>query len=41
MRDALELAMEQRQDGMLFCVGSLYLIGEIKAILDKQKVQQH
>ena len=41
VRDALELAMEQRQDGMLFCVGSLYLIGEIKAILDKQKVQQH
>ena len=24
------------EDGMLFCVGSLYLVGEIKAILLKE-----
>ena len=23
------------EDGMLFCVGSLYLVGEIKALLQK------
>ena len=32
VEDALELALSLQQDGMVFCVGSLYLIGEIKAI---------
>ncbi len=32
---ALKKALELQQDGMVFCVGSLYLIGEIKAILQK------
>ena len=25
------------EDGMLFCVGSLYLVGEIKALLQKKE----
>lgn len=35
VEDALKKALELQQDGMVFCVGSLYLIGEIKAILQK------
>lgn len=31
--EAFERACELREDGMLFCVGSLYLVGEIKAYL--------
>lgn len=34
---ALEKALELQQDGMVFCVGSLYLIGEIKAYLEKRQ----
>ncbi|MDD3796057.1 MAG: bifunctional folylpolyglutamate synthase/dihydrofolate synthase [Lachnospiraceae bacterium] len=41
VKDAFACAMEQKKDGMLFCVGSLYLIGEIKAIISEQEVQQH
>ena len=33
--EALKKALELQQDGMVFCVGSLYLIGEIKAGLEK------
>lgn len=33
---AFELALQKRGDGMLFCAGSLYLVGDIKAILRKQ-----
>lgn len=32
---AFEAALRQRGDGMLFCVGSLYLVGEIKAYLGR------
>ena len=28
-------------DGMLFCAGSLYLIGDIKAIINSQTVHKH
>ena len=35
VKDALKKAMDLQQDGMVFCVGSLYLIGEIKAGLEK------
>ena len=38
---AFSLALEQRGAGMLFCAGSLYLVGEIKAIIEKQTVQKH
>ncbi|MDO5345026.1 MAG: folylpolyglutamate synthase/dihydrofolate synthase family protein [Lachnospiraceae bacterium] len=38
---AFRTALEHRGDGMLFCAGSLYLVGDIKAILNRQKVQQH
>jgi dihydrofolate synthase/folylpolyglutamate synthase len=31
--DAFETALAARGDGMLFCAGSLYLVGELKAIL--------
>lgn len=34
---AFEQAYEKKGDGMLFCVGSLYLVGEIKALLLQQK----
>lgn len=36
---ALEKALELQQDGMVFCVGSLYLIGEIKAYLEERQAQ--
>lgn len=36
--DALERALELQQGGMVFCVGSLYLIGEIKAYLEERQV---
>jgi dihydrofolate synthase/folylpolyglutamate synthase len=35
VKGALDKALELQQDGMVFCVGSLYLIGEIKASLQK------
>ena len=34
---ALEKALSFQRDGMVFCVGSLYLIGEIKASLKEEK----
>ncbi len=33
VKEALDKALLLQQDGMVFCVGSLYLIGEIKATL--------
>ncbi|MCD7954814.1 MAG: hypothetical protein LUG93_03485 [Lachnospiraceae bacterium] len=33
VRDAFEEAFGRRKEGTLFCAGSLYLVGEIKAIL--------
>ncbi len=35
---ALQEALELKEDGMVFCVGSLYLIGEIKASLREEKI---
>ena len=29
---------EKGEDGMLFCVGSLYLVGEIKAVIRRKKL---
>lgn len=34
---AFERALEQKGDGILFCVGSLYLVGSIKSILRRKK----
>ena len=35
---ALELALKAKgEDGLLFCVGSLYLVGEIKAAIARRK----
>ena len=38
---AFERALELRGDGMLFCAGSLYLVGEIKAVIGNSRVQHH
>ena len=35
VEDALKKALELQQDGMVFCVGSLYLIGEIKGVMER------
>lgn len=35
--DAFETALERKKDGMLFCVGSLYLVGSLKKILRSGK----
>ncbi len=37
---ALDKALQLQQDGMVFCVGSLYLIGEIKAALELKNVKK-
>ena len=29
--------MREKEDGMLFCAGSLYLVGELKGILETGK----
>ena len=34
--EAFETALARRGDSMLFCAGSLYLVGELKAILAKR-----
>ncbi|MEY8428565.1 folylpolyglutamate synthase/dihydrofolate synthase family protein [Lachnospiraceae bacterium 46-15] len=33
--DAFRRALEEKRDSMLFCVGSLYLVGELKGLLAK------
>ena len=33
---AFETALAKRGDGLLFCVGSLYLVGEIKALIEER-----
>lgn len=39
IEEAFHMACEaKREDGMLFCVGSLYLVGEIKALLQKEGI---
>ncbi len=35
--EAFDAALSGRGDGMLFCAGSLYLVGELKAVLNKRK----
>lgn len=37
---AFEKACAMKKDGMLFCVGSLYLVGEIKAYLAKKRDEE-
>ncbi len=36
IRRAFETGLDKRGDGLLFCVGSLYLVGEIKGILEER-----
>ena len=38
--DAFKEALKEKEDGMLFCVGSLYLVGELKAILAERKKKE-
>ena len=35
--EAFAAALERRKDGILFCVGSLYLVGSLKSIIRSQK----
>lgn len=35
IKDAFGMAMDKRGDGLLFCVGSLYLVGEVKEIIEE------
>ncbi len=42
VREAFRTALAQKpEEGMLFCVGSLYLVGEIEACLNGDEVQRH
>ncbi len=41
VKEAFETALEKKGEGMLFCAGSLYLVGEIKAVISEQKVHRH
>lgn len=38
--EAFEEALREKEDGMLFCVGSLYLVGELKGILAKREAKE-
>ncbi len=35
IRDAFAAAMDKKKEGLLFCVGSLYLVGEVKEIVEE------
>lgn len=35
IKEAFAKALDKRQNGLLFCVGSLYLVGEIKGIIEE------
>ena len=37
VEEAFEEALKEKGDGILFCVGSLYLVGSIKSILEKKR----
>ena len=37
IEDAFDCAMEKKGDGLLFCVGSLYLVGEVKKVIEEKK----
>lgn len=36
VEEAFEEALKEKGDGILFCVGSLYLVGSIKSILRRK-----
>lgn len=36
--EAFETALAKREDGLLFCVGSLYLVGKIKALIEERNI---
>lgn len=38
--EAFEEALKEKQEGILFCVGSLYLVGELKSLLASRKDAQ-
>lgn len=37
IKDAFDLALEKKGDGLLFCVGSLYLVGEVKRVIEENQ----
>ncbi len=36
-KEAFEMGCQEKEDGLLFCVGSLYLVGELKSLLGGMK----
>ena len=37
VEEAFDEALREQGDGILFCVGSLYLVGNIKSILETRR----
>lgn len=37
IEEAFDTAMEKKGEGLLFCVGSLYLVGEVKKVIEEKK----
>lgn len=37
IEEAFDTAMVKKGDGLLFCVGSLYLVGEVKKVIEEKK----
>ena len=37
IEEAFNTSMEKKGDGLLFCVGSLYLVGEVKKVIEEKK----
>ena len=37
IEEAFDTAMEKKGKGLLFCVGSLYLVGEVKKVIEEKK----
>ena len=35
IRDAFHLALDKKEEGLLFCVGSLYLVGAVKEVIEE------
>ena len=37
IKEAFDTAMDKKEDGLLFCVGSLYLVGEVKRVIEENR----
>lgn len=36
IKEAFEMAMQKKEDGLLFCAGSLYLVGAVKEVIEER-----